>query len=212
MQDPYPPLLVGSHDPPMHAPPEQSALVEHPHTPPVGVDLQASPRSHVVVQLRQFPPVSPQAAFDVPFEQSPPAQQPPLQVAPTVTLHASPHTPARQAWLTGQSAEVTHGPHVPVTVHEPASHGEQAPPVSPQAVDVVPGWQTVPSQQPPLQVRLPVQLEEHVPEDPQALPLEQSSSLTQPHLPLVRHAEPFSPVQMLQLPPLPPHAAGAVPA
>jgi hypothetical protein len=58
----------------------------------------------------------------------------------------------------------------PVVLHEGAhalpsqraAQSAQKAPAAPQAATEVPGWHVMPSQQPPLQVRPPTQLDEHV--------------------------------------------------
>jgi hypothetical protein len=69
------------------------------------------------------------------------------------------------------------------------------PPPVPQAVEAIPDWHIVPSQQPPLHVSPPVQLLVHLPAL-QASPDGQSVALAQPQVPPERHTVPLElPVQ-----------------
>jgi hypothetical protein len=122
-----------------------------------------------------------------------------------------------QAWCSGQSVAVKH-----FVTHIPPPeqlwlplHIEHAPPPVPHAVEPVPGWQLVPSQQPPLHGSPPEQ------SVPQVLPLQawfipQSAAAMQPHVPPVApgmHALSVEAVvQSAHMPPLSPQAPLVDPA
>jgi hypothetical protein len=69
-----------------------------------------------------------------------------------------------QAWPEGQSASVTQ-PHLLLTQAVPSLISVQSThaPVEPHASASVPGWQTVPLQQPPVHASPPAQLAPHTP-------------------------------------------------
>jgi hypothetical protein len=97
------------------------------------------------------------------------------------------------AMFMGQSVETLHATHAPDEEHTgvgPVHMGAHAPPLCPQAMGVVPGWQVPPMQQPVLQSDPPGQLVEHTPAL-QALLRSQSASVTQPQTPPARQAVPF---------------------
>jgi len=96
-------------------------------------------------------------------------------------------------------------------VGQPTVQLAQALPVAPHAAVAVPGWHVVPPQHPPWQGEAPLQVVEHAPLV-QALPVRQSDSVVQPHVPPPRHAAPLEPVHTLHARPPDPQAPGAVPA
>lgn len=118
----------------------------------------------------------------------------------------------------GQSLALVQPTHIPAEEHAgvalPDTHAVHIPPSCPHSALDVPGWQSDPSQQPPLHAVSPElpQLAEQV----LVLVLHvfcgsQSSWVSQPHDPPLRHAVPF-PEQTEQNPPTGPHAEGSVPA
>jgi hypothetical protein len=155
---------------------------------------------------RHVVPVPPQSVFDVPaaqvwlLVQHPDAQAPHARLPPhpsEMAPHAAPHVtfvhpqtpavpPPPQVSGAVQLALVVH-PHVPPDSHAvPAVEVEQlthAPPLGPQAVGVLPGWQLVPSQHVPLHVRGPVHVVLHVFVEEHAFPVGQSPAAPQPQVP-----------------------------
>jgi hypothetical protein len=122
------------------------------------------------------------------------------------------HTPLTQACSVAQSAAVKQLTHRPLDPQMGASPEQEvhAPPDAPHAPFAVPGWQVVPSQQPPLQGELAEQAVEH---DPalQACPEGQSLAVLQTtQVPNAPHAG-VAPEQLVQAPPAIPHAAELVP-
>jgi hypothetical protein len=108
-------------------------------------------------QSTQAFPLPPQALPAVPDEQTVPAQQPPLQG--WLASHCAPHrcVAALHACPVGQSGVALQPQAPPATVAMqmlPAlpPHEWQAPPESPQVEWAVPATQTMPLQQPPLQI------------------------------------------------------------
>jgi hypothetical protein len=99
-----------------------------PHEPPVESVTQTW-LFDFVVQSVQPPPPLPHASSVWPGEQPPPLQQPVLQGR------------ADEQKLPLQPPSAWHAVSV--------GHAVQATPLMPQAPKVVPGWQVVPSQQPP---------------------------------------------------------------
>jgi hypothetical protein len=121
------------------------------------------------------------------------AHMPPEQVRPAVQAAPPPHVQAPAAEQPSAVApQVTH----------------DAPP-APQAAEAVPGWQRVPSQQPPPHCPGPEQLLAHMPPE-QTLPIEQAAA--PPHvqvpvaeqpsalLPQLTHAEPPVPQALVSSP------------
>jgi hypothetical protein len=171
-----------------------------------------------LVQSRQALPEVPQAAGALPSPQVVPLQQPSLHgwEPEQVVVHL--WAAVSQAWPTGQSA-VTSQPQAPpeVTARQtapaPAPHDWQAAPPEPHLSMLVPGTQRVPSQQPPLQLRPPVQPVPHWCEpESQALPAGQSAALLQPQTP-PRQALPAElPVQSPHTSPDRPQAVVVLPA
>jgi len=90
----------------------------------------------------------------------PPKQQPPLHGDAPEQLVV--HEPLLQASFSGQSPAVWHCTHAPPAQCCDPAHTAHAP-LLPHALFAVPGWHIVPSQQPPLQTRAPVQLGPHTP-------------------------------------------------
>jgi hypothetical protein len=134
----------------------QAALVAQPQAPA----KQPCDAPHVA----QRPPFVPHAPAAVPATHDPPEQHPPLHGLDDP--HAVEHEPPLHA-RPGRQSDAVAQPHVPVVSHArpfalPAQ-GTQAPPLRPHAALDVPGWQLVPSQQPPLQVRPPPQVVLQVP-------------------------------------------------
>jgi hypothetical protein len=155
----------------------------------------------------------------VPTTQLPPWQQPPLQGS--VGLHAAVHRPVvrLQAFPVGQS-EAMLQPQSPPRQAEPLGLPEQllhAPPELPQAAVEVPALQVAPPQQPPLQVCEPPHADTQlwVPGSQAWTPL-QSPETLQPQVPppaTARHTPPAAlDRQLVQVPPLAPQPACAVPA
>jgi hypothetical protein len=135
----------------------QSVWLLQPQVPPVASAMQILSVA-LVVQLAHRPPMSPQRVLSRPFWQVVPSQQPPLQGEPAE--HAVVHRLPLQAWFIGQSAAVVHlVRHIPPAEHAcVALHVAHEPPPVPHAVEPVPGWQLVPSQQPPLHWAPPEQV------------------------------------------------------
>ena len=116
-------------------------------------------------QVPQRPPLTPQAPTVLPVTQVPDEQQPPLHGLDEP--QAVEQVPPLQA-CPGRQSDAVAQPQVPDDSHaRPVALPAQethAPPLRPHVALPVPGWQLVPSQQPPLQVRPPPQPVPHVPE------------------------------------------------
>lgn len=146
------------------------------------VALQALPAGQSLAALqphRVAPPTTRQA---VPFAL--PAQEP--QLGPP-RAQAVGRLPGEQVLVAVSQQPVVQGvaesqcePHAPLAQFWPVLQATQEPP-APQLSTVVPGWQVVPSQQPPLQERSPAQLVLQAPVVVlQAWPTGQSAGLVQP--------------------------------
>jgi hypothetical protein len=191
----------------------QSAWVRQPQVPP---PLEPPPLHFKfvdpAVQSSQAMPLFPHCVSADPNWQVTPSQHPPWQGEPTLQLVV--HTLAMQARPVGQSVATMHWTHVPpdeqIAVGVPVHVMHARPPV-PHAPALAPATQVPLLQQPPLQSDDALQVVEHAPLL-QALPEEQSDSVLQPHVPPVRHAEPFLPAQSLHAPPADPHAPDVLPA
>ena len=160
----------------------------------------------------QRPPFVPQAPTVSPVTHDPPEQHPPLHGLDEP--HAVEHVPPLHACPGGQSDAVAQ-PHDPVASHaKPLALPAQethAPPLRPHAAFPVPGWQLVPSQHPPLQVRPPPQPVLHAPAL-HAWWVGQSAVAPHPQVPPLVQAWPAADAeQSAQAAPLVPHVAGAAP-
>lgn len=129
-----------------------------------------------------------------PATQAPPEQQnPPLHVPSVPPPHAEVHVPLLpQVGVAPLQA-----------LHEPEP---------PHAPFCVPGWQWVPSQQPPLQARPPEQVLAHVALLWHAVFAGQSDAAPQPHATPPSHTCPFDEFVQSAHAPLAPHSLFAVPA
>lgn len=153
-------------------------------------------------------PLPPQSLADVPaahtwpLVQQPVAQEPqasvppqPLEMLPHcpaghVVMGVHPHTPGvpPPPQVFGEvHSELTVQPHLPPDSHVVPfglpTQVTHAPPLGPQAVWELPGWQLVPSQHWPLHVSPPEQLVLHVLPDEQAEPTGQSPAAPHPQVP-----------------------------
>jgi hypothetical protein len=166
--------------------------------------------------------VAPQLAATVPLAQLVPSQQPVLQASPPVQpVWQVPPVPVH-ARCSGQSVARLQPqlPPLALAMHSTPLAGEvtqlvHAPPFDPQVATAVPALHIVPAQQPPLQVRPPEQEVEHsLLAVLHASPLAHSvdSGLMQPHLPATHALLSVPPEQLRQVPPIEPHAPGAVPS
>ena len=206
------------------AQPEQSAeKLLQPQRPTTARHRVPWPVPEQPVQSVHEPPVTPQASSAVPLAHLPPAlgQQPPWhwvwvpspQVVPQRDVAVSQASPLTQSTglLQPQWPPLLSGMH---TVFSPAvAQSVHALPSSPQTLLKrlsLPGWHVVPLQHPWLQGWPALHAVEH---DPplQALPLLQSDSLLQPHMPPLTHAEPFMPAQLVHVVPGAPQAPGLMP-
>jgi hypothetical protein len=135
----------------------QAALVAQPHAPP----KQSCDGPHAP----QRPPFVPHAPALVPATHVPPEQHPPLHGLDDP--HAVEHVPPLHARPGRQSDAAVVHPHEPVAPQTKPfalpAHEAHAPPLRPHAALPVPGWQLVPSQQPPLHVSPPPQALLHTP-------------------------------------------------
>jgi hypothetical protein len=129
--------------------------------------------------------------------------------------------PAPQYSLAAQSV-IALQPHMPlarqILLSLLLAQGEQMPPERPQAVFAVPGWQALPSQQPPLQPSPPVQSVEQWLSVLQAWLAGQFDAMLQPQVPpppdaSAMHLLPLvlGEVQLVQLFPVSPQAVSAMP-
>jgi hypothetical protein len=114
-------------------------------------------------QLEQRPPDDPQSPTVVPDWHAEPSQQPPLQGL--LGEQTEEQVPALHACPAGQSVAELQKTQAPVApqlgvVPEQVAH---APPDIPHAPAAVPAWHDVPSQQPPLQGELGLQVVEQTP-------------------------------------------------
>jgi hypothetical protein len=163
-------------------PVEQSPGTVQPHLPATQTWLSAP-----VEQLRQAPPIAPQALAAVPATQLVPSQQPPLQARPPTQLDWQVCVVVLHACIDGQSVAALQPQLPPARQAWPsglALQSLQLLPVAPHLVCVVPPTQLVPSQQPPLQVSPPRQLTAQVlVPGLQACPAGQSADETQPQPP-----------------------------
>ncbi len=181
----------------------QAALVAQAQVPP----KQPCEAAHVP----QRSPLTPQAPTVLPVTHVPDEQQPPLHgldepqaVEQVPPLHACP----------GRQSDAVAQPHVPDDSHaRPVALPAQethAPPLRPQVALPVPGWQLVPSQQPPLQVRPPPH---PVPQVPalHASWVGQSAVAPHPHLPPAQACPAGALEQSLHAAPPVPHVVAPAP-
>jgi hypothetical protein len=160
----------------------------------------------------QRPPFVPHAPTTLPVTHVPAEQHPPLHGLDEP--HAVEHVPPLQA-RPGRQSDAVVQPHDPDASHTrpfalPAQ-ATHAPPLRPHAGFPVPGWQLVPSQQPPLHVRPPPH---PVPQVPalHAWWAGQSAVAPHPQVPPLSQAWPAGEVeQSVHAAPLVPHVAGAAP-
>jgi hypothetical protein len=158
-------------------------------------------RSALLPQVRQAPPLAPQAVTVLPATQVPLEQQPPLQRL--VALQAPLHVPLLHAWSAGQSVSELQ-PQTWVLKHTwprplVVQLAQATPPV-PQAVLLVPATQVVPLQQPVGQLVLS---QTHLPLT-QRCPAAQGDPAPHVHLPPVQVSAVVP--QLTQVPPLAPQA------
>jgi hypothetical protein len=181
-----PPVQLAEQLPPLQAWPTGQSLAEaQPHI----CETQAWPDVELAaVQSVHMATLLPHAPLAVPGAQVVPLQQPPLQLCDAEQVVVQPCAVVSQAVCAGQSP-VTEQPHLPPPVT--ATHTwpaelevqlAQVAPLPPHTVLLVPVWQVVPSQQPPLQMRPPAHELVHWCELLQAVPAGQSVEALQPQV------------------------------